>query len=137
MSELNADLIRQTIRTMEEHELMWAQREWVYVPTTAHSCGVDRRGVEGPVCGTTLCFAGFAMLVKLGPEEFYSRSLDADEWDGVQEWYTTDWADSDLRYEAAEALGLSDAQADRLFSSIASNLDAYKALVTEVTGVAL
>lgn len=121
---VNEDLIRRTVMAMEENREKWDQGCWVETTWEA----------EEPICGTTMCFAGFAMLAVMGSEAFYAAAL---ERTSGGHWQTTRWADNDIEDEAAEALGLDERQAMRLFGSQTDNLDAYKALITAVTGVAL
>lgn len=125
----NADLIRQTIRAMEENREMWNQQDWLAVPD------VDEVGWEDkPICGTTLCFAGFAVAVDMGPAEFFAAALAVDyggEWEADPDFYY------DIEDRAMRALGLDEVQANHLFRSMTDDLDAYKALVTAVTGVEL
>lgn len=130
----NADLIRRTVKAMEEDRERWDQSSWV----DDWEAEEER---DDPMCGTTLCFAGFAMLTVLGDEEFTRKAYE--KRDGT--WRLTDWVlgdpdDLDAPFIAKEAehhLGLERADAMTLFGSGRTDLERFKALVTEVTGVTL
>lgn len=79
-------------------------------------------------CGTTLCLAGhvtvMAGLLPLAGVEGYGQCIDP-----------TTGEVSHIADKAAELLGLSNDQAEKLFFGGGSNISTYKKLVTEVTGV--
>lgn len=128
----NADLIRRTVKAMEENQERWDQSSWV------DDWMADRER-EDPMCGTTLCFAGFAMLTVLGPDEFAGKAYER----RGGRWEFTDWVLGDLHEldvpflakEARKNLGLDDADARSLFGAGTDDLDDFKHLVTDVTGV--
>lgn len=122
----NADLIRRTVQIMEREQDRWNQSDWVQLG--------DEGGSGDPLCGTTLCFGGFALMEHLGAEAFLDKALERDR-DG--RWWLTSWVGQELQVEARVALDLEEGPASRLFGSMTEDLESFKALVTAVTGVDL
>lgn len=124
----NADLIRRTVKAIKEDRVRWHQQDWIDPPDEEE----DHVEGEVPICGTTLCFAGFALVQVLGVDEFYRRALEFE--DG--RWWVSAWVGTGgLEVEATRVLGLSTYQAADIFGCMTDDLDVLKQRITDATGV--
>jgi hypothetical protein len=98
MPELNEKLIACVLRHIEANPDEYDQNTWCSLRDAAH---------DQSYCGTTACFAGWAVLL----------SRDVSEWAAPRQ--------HDIRHEAQRLLGLTDYEAGTLFSGVSGDDPVY------------
>ena len=154
----NANMIRRVVQRIQNHLDQWNQATWAGVREYDNDedyeaavtklrealfhftqGGEDRlllsdAIVPEGVCGTKFCFAGHAVL-----EAGDAIVFDLDDLGYADMVRTSEGNYVSLEGRAKDLLGLTEEQSDRLFDGEAGggNWEAYKRLVTNVTGVDL
>lgn len=130
---VNETLIRQTIAAIEAEPDHWDQDAFL------SGGGTDPNVSPLRSCGTTMCFAGWAVRLAWGDEAFVSRNF---EWASSDPAGTAGWwryvetAYHSIEDTAASLLGIEDgADVDRIFYCLTNDIEVLKARITEVTGV--
>jgi hypothetical protein len=115
---INVELLDRIEQQITEHPETWDQDAWFRLPR------MRKTPVATPPCGTTLCVAGWAVSLsgyKLVPGRFDREGYLCIAPDGQE----------DIAVAARRLLGLSEAQADRLFGD-ATDLDAIREQFAEL-----
>lgn len=113
----NEKLFRDTVAAIEAHPDHFDMSSWV----------------QSDNCGTSYCFAGWALVVLHGPAP--------KDFNDDYAWWEAKpinfGCQSSFEAPAREALGLSVEEGDRLFYAALDphSVDALKARITEVTGI--
>lgn len=115
---VNEKLVRETIKLIESDLEHWSQNSFVGLPPR-----------NEPICGTTLCFAGFACVAAEGAGKFFSEVLLFNPI--FQEWGVV----GNVGDRAMSHLGLDWDQAQEIFYTFTNDLDEFKAVITAETGV--
>lgn len=113
----NADLLRRTLAHIEEHPEQWEQEMWA------------TRRLD---CGTTCCFAGWAVALSGGKPDFPDEDWDTLEAYRIVPGSVPGIAETRYAEVARQLLGLDKAQSDLLFSE-ANELDDLRRIVAQLT----
>jgi len=84
-------------------------------------------------CGTTMCLAGH--IVHQAGLRIVTRNLEEDGRRSVAHCLDEDGNITTINRQASLLLGLDSVQASRLFGSMTDDIDEFKELITQVTGV--
>lgn len=128
---VNESLIRETVAAIEADQEHWDQRYYLYSLTP-----------QPQVCSTRMCFAGWAVFLALGADEFRRNY-----WEGV--WHALTREEARLYFppndgihvsierEAQKLLGLTNSQVwDIFYRTSIKTVEELKEVITEVTGIA-
>lgn len=128
----NVPLIREAVKLIEENEANFNMNSWIDVP------------YDEPICNTTLCFAGFGLIAKMGATPFFNKYLKLSRhtrWSSIARRYIREprWVANDnnnIAGAAQKAMRLSFNEAEKLFGSFGiHNVNDLKTKITEVLGI--
>lgn len=122
---VNTDLIRRTIAAIESDPDAWDQDSYW---TVGDGVTVDDHPLS---CGTTLCFAGWALRLHQGDEAFAAEAFER----GGSRWHAAHALLYDIDFRAARLLGLNENDAHGIFYCFTNSVAVLKDRITEVTGV--
>jgi hypothetical protein len=136
------ELLRMAVKAIEAEPERWDQEFWAkgapaedadLIPVRMRSHRLNMRPIDVERCGTTMCLAGH--IVNQAGIPMLTTLTAEDDNQAIAHCLDQDGFARSISNVAGDLLGLSPQERTFLFGSMTDDIDEFKKLITQVTGV--